>query len=341
MRPSQRLLAEMRAQADIERLADDDPSLAEGVAALADAVRDRGRVRLTGMGASLHAAHVLVPLLRRQGIDADAAVTSDLLHYGPERWDEPLIAISQSGASAEIEALLQRTDRLPRLWGITLDPDSPLGRTRSLVVPGGPERAYAASRSFTGTLDVLLRLDAALRHDERHLRAGHRALATLVTGVPEIGEPIADALGGAGMLVCTARGALTGVAEYAALLLMELRRRPAMALEAAQLRHGPLEAVDPQVGLVVLRAESPTTELVDRLIRDAAARGGPIVVIDAGPDGGPSGDTVHTVRLGELSEASAALAAPALLQPAAMILARRAGLEPGQALHSSKVTREQ
>lgn len=341
MRPSERLLAEMRAQGSIERLADDDAALRHGVAALADDIRERGRVRLTGMGASLHAAHVLVPLLRRLGIDADAEVTSELLHYGPDRWDEPLITISQSGASAEIEALLERGAGFPRLWGVTLDPASPLGRARSLVVPGGPERAYAATRSFTGTLDVLLRLDARLAGDDSALRGGHRALATLVRDLPETGGPIADALNGAGMLVCTGRGALAGVAQYAALLFTELRRRPAMALEAAQLRHGPLEAVGPDVGLVVVRAIGPTTELIDRLTRDAAALGGPVVVIDAGPEGAPSAANVLTVRLDALPEAAAALAAPAALQPAAMILARRDGIEPGQALRASKVTREQ
>lgn len=89
----------------------------------------------------------------------------------------------------------------------------------------------------------------------------------------DIGDATADALGDADMLIFTARGQLTGVAEYAALLFTELRRRPAMALEAAQLRHGPLEAIGPKTGVVVLRAESPTTHLVDRLTRHAADLG--------------------------------------------------------------------
>lgn len=341
MLPSERLLAEMRAQADIARLAEADAALGQGVAALAAEVRARGRLRLTGMGASLHAAQVLVPLLRHHGIDADAVVTSELLHYGPPRWDEPLLVISQSGASAEVEALLDRSDAFPGLWGLTLDPNSRLGRARSLVVPGGPERAYAATRSFTGTLDVLLRLHARLTGDDRHVRAGHAALRELTARLPALGEPAADALGAASTVLATGRGPLAGVAEYAALLFMELRRRPAMALEAAQLRHGPLEAVDADAGLLVLRAEGPTTDLIDRLTRDAAALGGAVVVVDAGPDGGPSGGTILTVRLPALSEAAAALAFPAALQPTAMILARRDGIEPGQPLHASKVTREE
>lgn len=340
MQASELLFSEIRSQADIAHLAETDTSLRTGIERLATTIREHGRLRITGMGASYHAGRVLEPLLRHHDIDTDCVVTSDLLNYGPPRWDDPLLAISQSGASAEIEALLERKAGLPNLWGLTLDPDSPLGRARSLTIPGGPERAYSATRSFTGTLDVLLRLNAAITLDDTALQEGHRELQALVTQVPNLGTVAADALSSATTIVATGRGPLVGVAGYTALLIMELRRKPAMALEAAQLRHGPLEALNQDVGLIVLRADGPTTDLIDKLVQDAAKLGGPIVVIDAGPDGAPRAPNITTVRLSKLSEAAAALAAPAALQPAAMILAERAGINPGESLHATKVTRQ-
>lgn len=65
------------------------------------------------------------------------------------------------------------------------------------------------------------------------------------------------------------------------------------------------------------------------------------MVIDAGPEGAPAAENVLNVRITHLPETAAALAAPLVLQPAAIILATREGLEPGQALHATKVTRQQ
>lgn len=340
MTPRERLLSEMRSQADIEARARDDATLLQGIQDLASSVRRQGRLRVTGMGASYHAGTLLPAMLGRHGIDTDCVITSDLLNYGAAAWDAPLLAISQSGASAEIVALLDRRASLPELWGLTLDAGSPLGRARSLVVAGGPEQAYAATRSFTGTLDALLRLVSAITGEDTALERGHRELRRLLEQAPDQGTVIADALGSAGTIVTTGRGPLVGVAGYAALVIMELRREPSMALEAAQLRHGPLEALDHHVGLIVLRADGPTTGLLDRLIQDAAKAGGPIVVVDAGQADAPRAPNVTTLRMSPLPEAAAALASPVVLQSAAMILAERAGLQPGEALHATKVTRQ-
>ncbi len=46
---------------------------------------------------------------------------------------------------------------------------------------------------------------------------------------------------------------MQGVAEAVALGILELARMPSFALEGGQLRHGPVEALGPRLGVVFVR----------------------------------------------------------------------------------------
>lgn len=313
-----------------------DPALGSYVDRLAEAVAASGELLVTGMGASLHAGLVLASLLRGRGVRAWALPTSELLHYGGAMVVRPMLVLSQSGASVEVERLVAAPEG--GLYGLTLDPDSPLGRVGAGVLPGGPERAYAATRSFTTTLTALLALAQRLGVPVRL-----QQLSPSLQAVPDEPEGLAAAvagLAGAATLFVTGRGQLFGLAEYVALLVMELARLPCASLEAAQFRHGPREAAGEPLAVVALAAEGGTGDLVRRFAGEVASYGSPTVVLDAGGRP-PARDGVVTLRVPRADEVAALLPLALAAQRLAVGLAEGRGVTPGLPVRSGKVTREE
>ena len=334
---------EIEGQAGAARRVLDDRTLQVGLATLASEVRASGQLLLTGMGASLHAAEAIASLLRDQGVRAWALPTSELVHYGERLPVAPTLAISQSGDSAEIVRLVERARA--GVHGLTLNPDGRLAARGALVMPGGPERAFAATRSFTSIVAALMiladQLDAGVDPDGLP-DALERAL---VESEGSAAVDVLRAFHDADTLIFTGRGPLWGVASYAALLFMELARVPSVALEAAQLRHGPLEVGRPGVTVTALTALGPTAKLVVKLAKDAAETGARTVLIDSAEPATGSfrevGSAVTRWHVDTLREADAIAPLAVACQIVAFRLAEARGIVPGVPLRSSKVTREE
>jgi fructoselysine-6-P-deglycase FrlB-like protein len=313
-----------------------DAALAWQLDALAADVRASGELLVTGMGSSLHAGQIVTQVLRRKGIRAWALATSELLHYGEAVPVRPLLLVSQSGASVEIERLLARGRE--GVHALTLDPASPLGRFGAAVIPGGPERAYAATRSFTTTVAALFALAS-------RLGVGIELEELAPSMEPALGElahldTALDRLQRAEAIFVTGRGPLHGLAEYVALVLMELARLPCAALESAQFRHGPLEAAGERLAVLALTARGSTGGLVRRFANELAHAGSPTVVLDAGGEAPPAGAVV-SVGLPGTEEAGAVLPLAVVAQRLAVALAEARGIRPGVPLRSEKITREE
>jgi fructoselysine-6-P-deglycase FrlB-like protein len=244
---------------------------------LADSLRRTGRLALLGMGASHAVGRMVEPLYRDLGVDAVALPLSEQLAGGLDLAGRTVILASQSGESAEVVRWL-RDARAGEAFGMTLHGDSTLGRAvPSLLGLGGPELAFAGTRSLTLTLALHLAVLARLGLDPAP------ALVALDLPTPDVGPAVA-ALAGARAVVVSARR-LRGVAEAGALGLCELARVPAFALEGGQMRHGPLEMLGPEVGVVLLRGDEPDASLVGHMARSAGEAGSPVVLLDA--SGGP------------------------------------------------------
>ncbi len=324
-----------------------DSALERYLDRLAGAVRESGELVVTGMGASLNCGLVLAGLLRGHGIRAWALPSSELLHYGERLEAKPVLMLSQSGASAEIELLLARAREREsgaqhaRAEGLTLDPASPLGAAGAGVIPGGVERAFAATRSFTTTVAALYglatRLGIAIDLDSL---AGSVRPALEVPRVQDAAAHVASA----STIFVTGRGPLHGLAEYVALMLMELTRVPCAALESAQLRHGPLEAAGKRLAVIALAAHGGSGGLVRKLANELAGDGSPVVLLDAGSESGEGSRpeaSVLTIGLPKADEIAAVLPLAVVAQRLAVALAEKRGITPGVPLRSSKVTREE
>jgi len=98
--------------------------------------KEFSRIVLTGMGSSFWALHPLNVYLIQQGYTAMMVETSELVHYQNSLVDSQtlIVAVSQSGRSAEILRLLEMNERRAAVLGITNTADSLLARQADAAI---------------------------------------------------------------------------------------------------------------------------------------------------------------------------------------------------------------
>lgn len=297
---------------------------------IAEALAKPGRLLLVGMGASHYANRIVEPCFRRLGIDAWAITAAEFLRFPPPG-ARTVMLVSQSGESGEIVQILKQTAKLGQdAFGLTLDAGSTLGRALPcLAGTGGGEIAFAATRSLTVTLALHAAVLAALEPQNRE------ACETFDwPTLPNVGKAL-RALAGAASIVVTGTGALRGLAEANALMVMELARMPAFGFEFGQFRHGPLELLSPQVGVLILRDR---TDEAAGLAATAVAAGCPTVVFDCSGKAALPG--VATVAFAPAEDLRAAMAMLPALQRLIVDLSAQKVERVGEPVRSTKITRE-
>lgn len=203
-----------------------------------------------------------------------------------------MVGVSQSGGSPDLVQSLEVARQQGALTlAITNQPGSPLGEVAELEIDvlAGPERAVAATKSYTAQLLALYLLVDRLRGgngaqaerlpDLAHqLIAGDGAIADLVPRYRF-----------ASRLVTTARGYSYPTAREAALKLMETSYLGAQAFSGADLLHGPLAMIDPQVPVLAVVAPgvggTAMSQVLPRLAEvgaDVFCVGSPSAVATAG-----------------------------------------------------------
>ncbi|MDX2023571.1 MAG: SIS domain-containing protein [Deltaproteobacteria bacterium] len=293
---------------------------------------------LTGMGASLSA---LVPLqlkLIEAGLCPVLIETSELIHHAWPlvRPGATVIAVSQSGRSAETVRLLERVPAGVRLIGVTNDATSDLATRASLalVTSAGPE-ATVSCKTYVSTLMALEWLGAQLVNED--LQVAHEELAqasplvaTVVGSLRERVDALTAILVDTALIYFAGRGASLGSATCAGLITKEAVHFPAEGLSSAAFRHGPLEMVGPQVFLVVFEGTGDAAALNKNLVGEVVRRGGRAAL--CGPNGeGPFALPAGAARLLPMLEILVA-------QQITLALSARVGREAGKFSHASKIT---
>lgn len=261
-----------RQHADARASFENNAAMAANVAA---SIRRTGRLLLLGMGGSHAVGRAVEPLYRALGIDALALPLSEQLGQPLPLAGKTVLVTSQSGESAEVVRWFSEAGGTADVFGLTLEGGSFLARTApSLIGAGGTELAFAATRSLTVTFALHLAILAALGEDP------NAALGALVQRQDnDIAQALA-ALDKVSTIVTSGRR-LQGVAEALALGLTELSRLPCFSLEGGQLRHGPMEMLGPQIGVILFRGNDPTAELVTAMAVSVVEAGAPLVIFDA------------------------------------------------------------
>lgn len=201
--------------------------------------------------------------------------------------DTLLIAVSQSGETADTLAALQKAKKNDYLATLAICnvPTSTLSREADCVffTRAGVEIGVASTKAFTTQLAAFLMLATALCRDGRHVEVleqlqqlpehcrrtltMHEEIESLSTGF--VNKAHALFLG---------RGVHFPIALEGALKLKEISYIHAEAYPAGELKHGPLALVNEDMPVI---AVAPNNELLDKLksnLQEVSARGGQLFV---------------------------------------------------------------
>ena len=300
---------------------------------LAASARRTGRLILLGMGGSHAVNRVAEACYRDAGIDATALPASEMLHAPIPGRGRTVLITSQSGESGEVVAYLATDAAGEERFGMTLSPDSALARgVPCLIGHGGMEHAFAATRSLYLSLALHARVlhELGVSQDGAFQSAQHGATGAIDAAVSKLASVQA--------VIFSGRGAMQGIAEAAALCLLELARMPAFALEGGQLRHGPPEALGPGIGVVIIRQAGAGSDSGASLAKLCSEAGSPVVMFDLSGD--PPPPEAVTISLPRASGMAAALAVLPPIQRFGIEIARRRIADIGAPVRSTKVTRE-
>ena len=299
----------------------------------ATSLKKTGRLLLLGMGGSHAVNRAVEPLYRTLGIDAVALPLSEQLGQPLPIAGKTVFVTSQSGESAEVLRWFEETGGPQETFGLKLEATSFLASTApSLVGSGGTELAFAATRSLTVTLALHLAILSALGEDP--------TAALAVLGAPK-DHDIAAALAALENVatVVTSGRRLQGVAEALALGLTELSRRPCFSLEGGQLRHGPMEMLGPEIGLVLFRGLDETAGLVTAMAVSAVDTGAPVILFDASGQAPVAGAV--TIRFTPATGLAAIFAMLPVAQRLMIAFADARVDNAGTPVRSTKITRSE
>jgi len=251
------------------------------------------RVLLTGMGASFYALHPLFLRLNAYGYVALAMETSELVYSLP-RWFDPetlILAISQSGQSAEVVRLIEENRSRAAMAAVTNVADSPLALHASALIltAAGVEFSVSCKTYVTALMalhllgGLLCGADAGQTREE--LARAAPAVASYLCGWKDHVFEMAKGLGQIRHLFLLGRGTSLAAAGAGALIVKESVRAHAEAMSGAAFRHGPLEMVNGETFAGVFAGAEATRALQAKLRDDIRNAGSKTAWIteDAGP----------------------------------------------------------
>ena len=203
------------------------------------------------------------------------------------------LAISQSGESLDtLMAMRHAASCGLHTIGLVNVPGSTIARESDFVLPtrAGPEIGVASTKAFTAQLTVLLSFAVALAKAKgvinaaraRHIHDQIQTLPGLVgraLGLFDHIRPIAHSLSQAKSALYLGRGTLYPLALEGALKLKELSYIHAEGFASGEMKHGPIALIEDDLPVVALLAADEVMAKASSNLREAAARGGRIILI--------------------------------------------------------------
>jgi glucosamine--fructose-6-phosphate aminotransferase (isomerizing) len=270
------------------------------------------RVKILGCGsayyAGLYGAGVVEALAR---IPADAETASEFRYRNPivER-DTLYVAVSQSGETADTLAAVQEVRRKGgTAIGVVNTPGSTIAREcgAGIFLHAGHEVSVTSTKTFTSTgvafglLGVLLGRTRDLGPaDGRRVLEGLAALPGVLREVLAAEDEVAAVakeISGAGSAFFIGRVRGFHAALEGAQKLKEVSYIHAEAYPAAELKHGPLALVTPDIPTVAVVPDDELWEKNMGSLAEIRARRGPLVVVtDSARDVGEARAVIRVPR---------------------------------------------
>jgi glucosamine--fructose-6-phosphate aminotransferase (isomerizing) len=256
--------------------------------------REIRRVKILGCGSACYAGDLgaqLVEDLAR--VPATAEPASEFRYRNPVVEPDTLyVAVSQSGETIDTLAAVQELQRKGgRVIGIVNVVGSTIARQvdGGIYLHAGPEMSVAATKSFTSTVTAFALLALHLgRIRDLSPTEGRRIIAGLTALPDQISQILAleDEIAGVAKEIAQSNSVLFvgrrrgwPVAREGAQKLKEVSYVHAEAYPSAELKHGPLALVNPELPTVAI---VPDDDLLDKntsTLSEIKARKGPVIAL--------------------------------------------------------------
>ncbi len=340
------LLAEINEQpAALARLFDAESA---NVARIADAVRRRDlryitiAARGTSDNAATYAKYVFASFNRLPVALATPSLYT-LYHAPPHLADSLVIAISQSGESTDILAVVEeaRRQNAPTM-AVTNFENSPIARAVDFVIPqhAGEEKTIAATKTYTTQLAALALFSVALARDETR----HRELASVSEAVARtiwfasVAQDAAARWRAHTTCLVIGRGYNYATAFEIALKLKELAYVTAEPFSSADFMHGPIAVIQQGFPVIMIAPRGAAYDGLIEVTQELKERGADVAIISDMGEALARGDFAMKMASG-LPEWLSPLAAVVPGQLLAYHLTAAKGYDPDHPRGLTKVTR--
>ena len=256
--------------------------------------REFRRVKILGCGSACYAGELgaqLVEDLARMPATAESA--SEFRYRNPVVEPDTLyVAVSQSGETVDTLAAVQELQRKGgRVIGIVNVVGSTIARQcdGGIYLHAGPEMSVAATKSFTSTVAAfaLLALHLGRMRDlspsnGRRILDGLTALPEKITRILDLDDEIAGVakeLAPHASMLFIGRRRGWPVAREGAQKLKEISYIHAEAYASAELKHGPLALVSPEMPTIAVVPDDDLLEKNTSTLAEIKARRGPVIAV--------------------------------------------------------------
>jgi glutamine---fructose-6-phosphate transaminase (isomerizing) len=298
------------------------------------------RVLLTGMGSSLFALHPLQIELTAAGLAPHLVETAELLNALPRLLEGALIiAVSQSGRSAEIVRLLREKPAGAAIIGVTNTPGSPLDSEADAVLMTYAGEEFSVScKTYVAALAALRLLGAVLAGGDvaacrAELAQASEAAAQYLENWRDHVVRLAHLMDIANLsqLFFVGRGSSLAAVLTGGLITKESTHTAAEGMSSAAFRHGPLETTGPGTVVMVFGGDNRFHDLTRRLCNDLRKAGADIMAV--GLNAG-----LPALALPDVPTPLLPILEILPVEMLTLALAARKGFEAGCFSHATKVT---
>lgn len=262
-----------------------------GLDSVAEQLRYIDRIVIVACGTSYYAGLVGEYLIEElAGIPVEVQLASEFKYRNePFSRSTALLAISQSGETADTIAAIKKTDNFGVLrLGIVNAVGSTIARITDAGVycHAGHEQSVASTKAFIAQVTVLVEIALHLSQGRTAL---YKPLLKEMTRLPEKAKAIledtenikklAKKYAGYRDFLFIGRNYLYPCAMEGALKLKEVSYIHAEGYSAGEMKHGPLAMIDKDFPTLALACNSPLAEKTLSNIEEIKARGGPVLAI--------------------------------------------------------------
>lgn len=295
-----------------------------------------------GMTSAAYLCHPAEHFLCSHGRLAMVMQASDALHSQlPALRQANVVINSRSGQTAEIIKLAEtlKKEKVPFL-AITNEPESPLAHLADHILWTNSHKDDLVSINIiSAMMTATLILAAEILNLSVDIKPSLTRLPELMKVAVDTAWQQADELLGlfkdVSPIYLLHRGASKGAANCARLVIEEVARRPAIAMESGEFRQGPIEVVESGFGAMIYILPGAVGELNCRLADDIAINAGSVFII--GDNALCSVDHVAGFPIAPEAGIFNAVLEVVPSQILAYKLAQYLGWEPGNVRYISKV----